>query len=57
VTSYSCGPADTREAHELLVAGKVASHQLVSHFISLDELPTAYQQMKRGEILKAMVGF
>lgn len=57
VTSYSCGPADTREAHELLIAGKVASHQVVSDFITIDELPAAYQQMKRGEILKAMVGF
>lgn len=57
ITSYSCGPTDTRAAHELLRLGTVRSQHVISHFIPLDALPDAYQQMKRGEILKAMVGF
>lgn len=57
VTSYSCGPIDTAEAHALLKAGKVRSEQVVSHRITIDELPEAYQRMKRGDILKPMVMF
>lgn len=57
VSSYSCGPADTFEASNLLMAGAVRAEQVVSDFISIDQLPEAYLQMKRGEILKPMVVF
>jgi L-iditol 2-dehydrogenase len=57
VPSYSCGPNDTRQAAEHLGAGHVRAEQVVSHFVTLDELPEAYLAMKRGEILKAMVLF
>lgn len=57
VTSYSCGPDDTHAAHTLLGEGHVRAEQVISHFISIDELPAAYQAMKRGEILKPMVIF
>lgn len=57
VTSYSCGPDDTASAYRLLCEGYVKSEQVVSDFISLDELPGAYKAMKAGEILKPMVLF
>jgi L-iditol 2-dehydrogenase len=57
VNAYSCGPDDTRAAAQLLREGKIKAEQIVSDFIAIDELPDAYQKMKRGEILKAMVVF
>lgn len=57
LNSFSCGPDDTLEAAGWLRDRRVGSAQLVSHFISLDELPREYQRMKRGEILKPMVLF
>lgn len=57
VPSYSCGPGDTAAALELLAAGKVKAKQVVSDFISLNQLPDAYRAMKAGEIVKAMVLF
>lgn len=57
IHSYSCGPDDTRAALDDLRQGKVRASQVVSHFVALDELPEAYELMKRSEILKAMVVF
>ena len=57
ITSYSCGPDHTAAALDILQAGRVKAEQVVSHFISIDELHAAYQAMKRGEILKPMVVF
>jgi L-iditol 2-dehydrogenase len=57
ITSYSCGPVDTATALELFKQDKLRAEQVVSHFISIDELPNAYQSMKRGDILKPMVIF
>jgi len=57
VTSYSCGPEDTAMAMEILESGDVRAEQVVSDFISLEELPRAYKAMKSGEILKPMVLF
>ncbi len=53
--SYSCGPDDTRAAAEAIRAGRVRAEQVVSDFVAMEDLPAAYQAMKRGEILKAMV--
>lgn len=53
--SYSCGPNDTRDAADLIRQGRVRAEQVVSDFVSLEELPGAYEKMKAGEILKAMV--
>jgi len=57
VTSYSCGPDDTMAAYRLMLGEHVKADQVVSDFISLDELPRAYKAMKAGEILKPMVLF
>ena len=57
VSSYSCGPDDTSQADAYIGGGAVYAEQVVSDFISIDDLPQAYLQMKRGEILKPMVIF
>ena len=57
MSSYSCGPDDTQIATKWLRQGKIRAEQVVSNFIAIDELPKAYQAMKKGEILKAMVMF
>jgi L-iditol 2-dehydrogenase len=55
--SYSCGPNDTMAAAEAIRAGRLKAEQVVSNFIGIDELPSAYQMMKQGLILKPMVLF
>jgi L-iditol 2-dehydrogenase len=55
--SYSCGPNDTAEAAKFLRDQRIRAEQVVSDFIGLDELPLAYEAMRRGDILKAMVMF
>ncbi len=55
--SYSCGPNDTLAAVQAIRNGCVRAEQVVSHFIGIDELPWAYQEMKQGLILKPMVVF
>ncbi len=57
VSSYSCGPNDTAMAADILRQGKIKAEQVVSDFIAIDDLPEAYQKMKRSEILKPMVVF
>ncbi len=56
-TSYSCGPDDTARALATLRSGGLKAEQVVSDFVTLDELPRAYHAMRSGEILKAMVVF
>lgn len=55
VHAYSCGPDDTLAATELLRAGVVRAEGVVERFVSLEELPSAYVDMRDGKILKAMV--
>lgn len=57
INTYSCGPDDTLTAFLWLSEGRVKAEQVVSHFIGLQELPAAYEAMKKGDILKAMVVF
>lgn len=57
VMSYSCGPQETKAALSLIEEGRIRGTQVVSHLIGIDDLPQAYQAMKRGEILKPMVRF
>jgi L-iditol 2-dehydrogenase len=57
VSSYSCGPEDTRAAAEILRLGIIKAEQVVSDFIEITELPGAYEAMKKGDIVKPMVVF
>jgi L-iditol 2-dehydrogenase len=55
--AYSAGPTDSLAAITRLRTGLIRAEQVVSQFITLDELPDAYARMKSAEILKPMVVF
>lgn len=55
--SYSCGPTDTQQAFLWLAKGKVGADRLVTDYVDLNGLPSAYLRMKNQETLKAMVRF
>ncbi len=55
--AYSCGPTDTSAALEIIKSGKVTASKVVSNMVRIEDLPTAYEEMKAGRILKAMVIF
>ena len=55
--SYSCGPNDTLAAANAIREGRLKAEQVISNFINIDQLPTAYEEMKAGKILKPMVLF
>lgn len=55
--TYSCGPDDTALALKWLRKGRISAKKLVSDFVGIDDLPQAYEAMKKGKILKAMVEF
>jgi len=57
INAYSCGPADTLAAIAAIRRGVVRASAVVSHFITLRDLPEAYLAMKRADILKPMVIF
>ncbi len=57
VHSYSCGPDDTAAALQVLRRGLVRAEQVVSDFVTLEDLTTAYREMRDARILKAMVVF
>lgn len=57
IPSYSAGPSDMATALRWLREGKVRAEQVVSHFVRLEDLPEAYERMKRGDWLKAMAVF
>ena len=57
VTSYSAGPPDMTNALRHIREGGFTASIAVSDFISLEELPDAYQAMKTGKLLKPMVVF
>lgn len=53
--SYSAGPADMREALELLVSGRVDPAPLVTHRVGLDDAALALELQRSGEAIKALV--
>jgi L-iditol 2-dehydrogenase len=58
VPSYSCGPADTRLAYELLRTGRVRTEGLVTHRFPLHLAQEAFDTARRGgEALKVLVTF
>lgn len=57
VTSYSCGPPDTREALDLLAHGIVTAERLGATFFPLEEAAAAYQALRASKILKPIVTF
>jgi L-iditol 2-dehydrogenase len=58
VPSYSCGPEETRQAHELLHKKKVRPEGLVTHRYDLDNIQEAYDTARRGgPALKVLITF
>lgn len=57
VTSYSCGPQDTREALDLIARGVVTSVRLGATEYPLEEAAAAYDALRRSRIIKPIVTF
>ncbi|MBC5829871.1 MAG: alcohol dehydrogenase catalytic domain-containing protein [Candidatus Eremiobacteraeota bacterium] len=57
ITSYSCGPNDTREALDILRAGIVSAEKLGTTEFSLAEVSTAYEALLEGRVIKPLITF
>ena len=58
VTSYSCGPDDTKKSLELILEGAVTAQKLVTHRFSIDETERAYRLVADAkESLKVLITF
>lgn len=58
ITSYSCGPEDTKEALKLIEAGVVRASDIVTHRFPIEETEKAYRlTAEAGESLKCMIVF
>ncbi len=58
VTSYSCGPDDTKEALDLIADGSIDAARLITHRFPLDRVSEAYNlTAKANDSLKVLVVF
>jgi L-iditol 2-dehydrogenase len=58
VTSYSCGPDDTREAMNLIQSGVITAEKLVTHRFVIDETEKAYRTVARAQdSIKVIITF
>jgi L-iditol 2-dehydrogenase len=58
VTSYSCGPKDTREALNFVEKGVVKAEKLVTHRFRIDETGLAYKTVAKAvDSLKVLIVF
>jgi L-iditol 2-dehydrogenase len=57
ITSYSCGPDDTRTALDLVERGVLSAGALVTHSFPLEQVSDAYETAQRQEALKVVVTF
>jgi L-iditol 2-dehydrogenase len=58
IPSYSCGPPDTRKAHELIRSKQVRLERLVTHQFALSRIQEAYDTARNGgAALKVLVTF
>ncbi|HEV3110774.1 MAG TPA: alcohol dehydrogenase catalytic domain-containing protein [Candidatus Binataceae bacterium] len=57
ITSYSCGPDDTRQALDLVQRGVLSASALVTHSFPLTEVSQAFATAQRQEALKVVVTF
>jgi L-iditol 2-dehydrogenase len=48
IPSYSCGPADTKSAYELVRTGRVVPEKLITHRFPLEQVQQAYETAQRG---------
>ena len=57
ITSYSCGPDDTRKALDLIERGVLSASSLVTHSFPLTQVSQAYATAQRQDSLKVVVTF
>lgn len=57
VSSYSCGPTDTRDALALITAGIVTAAKLQAMEFPFPGVRGAYEVMQRADVIKAIVTF
>jgi L-iditol 2-dehydrogenase len=58
ITSYSCGPADTADAFELIEKGVVSAEKLVTHRFPVEKTGEAFRlTAAAGDSLKCVVSF
>lgn len=58
VTSYSCGPDDTKKALDLIHKGLVTSEKLVTHKFGIDETEKAFKLTSEArDSLKCLITF
>lgn len=58
VTSYSCGPADTAEAADLIARGVVTAQKLVTHRFPIERTAEAFRiTSEAGDSLKSLIVF
>lgn len=58
VTSYSCGPDDTRNSLELIQSGIVTAHMLVTHRFNIEDTESAYRIVAQAwDSLKVLIRF
>ena len=54
--SYSCGPPDTRDACDLILAGAVTAEQIVTHRYSLEDAQAGFATVSEaGETVKTLI--
>jgi L-iditol 2-dehydrogenase len=57
VSSYSCGPADTAAALDLIAAGTVTARRLAAQSFRFPHVADAYARMSAADVVKAIVTF
>jgi L-iditol 2-dehydrogenase len=58
VTSYSCGPDDTKKALSFIEKGVISAEKLVTHKFSIDETELAYRTVAQAQdSLKVLIMF
>lgn len=56
VTSYSCGPTDTREALDIVARGAVSAEKLVTHRFGLEDTAKGFETVAAaGESIKTII--
>jgi L-iditol 2-dehydrogenase len=56
-STYSAGPADTRDALDLLASGQVRCEGIVTHHVPFGEVEEAFRLARTGEALKVVIEF
>ena len=56
-STYSAGPADIRDALDLLASGRVRCDSIVTHHVPFDHVDEAFRLARTGEALKVVIQF